>query len=88
MEQNEQKVEGWKDVIISPDLPMTALFQILNILNQRVAQIEDIVKINYEGQTISLTEMIALEAEKEMKRQQELNQKQEQQQEQAEQKAE
>lgn len=86
MEQNEQKtLDGWKDVVITADMPLMALIQMMNVLNQRLAQVEDIVKINYEGQMISLTELYAIQAEQEKARQEEELKKQ---QEQAEQKAE
>ena len=66
-----QEAQGWKDVVFTTDMPLNVLIHAMNVINQRVCQLEDIVKINYEGQTISVTEMIALEVAKEQQRLQE-----------------
>ena len=44
-EQTEKKVQGWKDVVITPDMPLTAIVQFLNVLNQRLCTIEDNLNI-------------------------------------------
>ena len=40
--QNQTQIpQGWKDVNIVPDMPLTAMVQFLNILNQRLCAVED-----------------------------------------------
>lgn len=59
----ENKVQGWKDVQITPDMPLTVLVHFLNVLNQRLVTIEDNLKIGDK----SLTQIYAEQAEKERK---------------------
>lgn len=59
----ENKVQGWKDVQITPDIPLTVLVHFLNVLNQRLVTIEDNLKIGDK----SLTQIYAEQAEKERK---------------------
>ena len=68
--QGQPQPQGWKDAVITPNDPAIALYQFINVLNQRIAQLEDIVKMNYNGQTISVTEYIAIKTEEEFKKQQ------------------
>ena len=64
-EQTEQKQEpeqnapqGWKDVVITPDMPLAAIVHFLNILNQRLCNIEDHLVVTQEdGTQLSLTEI-------------------------------
>lgn len=59
----EKKVNTWGDVTISPDMPLSALVNFLNILNQRLFAIEDNYKVTVDGETISLTELYKRQAE-------------------------
>lgn len=76
--QGQSQPQGWKNAVITPNDPAIVLYQFINVLNQRVAQLEDIVKMNYNGQTISVTEYIAIRTEEEFKKQQEQAKAQEQ----------
>lgn len=71
MENTENKVpQGWRDVQIVPDMPLSALVNFLNVLNQRLCALEDIVTVPGEdGKAISLTDLYALQAEAAMKTQ-------------------
>lgn len=61
MEQREP--QGWKDVVINPDMPLSALVQFLNILNQRLCGLEDNVTVEVaEGNRLSITEVYRLQA--------------------------
>lgn len=63
-EQTENKVQGWKDVVITPDMPLTAIVQFLNILNQRLCTIEDNLSIEMQnGEKLSITEIYRIQAE-------------------------
>ena len=65
-EQTEKKVQGWKDVIITPDMPLTAIVQFLNVLNQRLCTIEDNLTIEMQnGEKLSITEIYRIQAEQE-----------------------
>lgn len=62
----EQKVQGWKDVVITPDMPLTAIVQFLNILNQRLCTIEDNLSVEMPtGEKLSITEIYRLQTEQE-----------------------
>ena len=64
--QNAQP-QGWKDVQITPDMPLSMIVGFMNILNQRLATIENIVTVpDVDGKPISLTEVYAKQAEAEM----------------------
>ena len=65
-EQTEKKVQGWKDVVITPDMPLTAIVQFLNVLNQRLCTIEDNLSIEMQnGEKLSITEIYRIQAEQE-----------------------
>lgn len=55
--------EGWKDVVLHPDMPLSALVHFLNILNQRLVEVEDIVTTTVNDQEVTLTEKQKLLAE-------------------------
>jgi len=57
----EKQIRGWKDVQITPDMPLSAIVHFANILNQRLVTVEDILKV--DGKT--LTEIYAEQAEQE-----------------------
>ena len=65
-EQKEKKVQGWKDVVITPDMPLTAIVQFLNVLNQRLCTIEDNLTVEMQnGEKLSITEIYRIQAEQE-----------------------
>ena len=35
-QEQPKQAQGWRDVTITPDMPLTAIVQFLNILNQRL----------------------------------------------------
>lgn len=70
-QEQPQDWKGWEGIVFSPDMPVNVLIHTLNIFNQRLCQLEDLIKINYEGKTISVTEKMAIDVEKEMKKAQE-----------------
>ena len=73
--QTPQVPQGWKDVNIVPDMPLTAKVQFLNILNQRLCSVEDNTFIkDDQGNMISLTKLYAIQAEEEMRAQMEAQQ--------------
>ena len=68
MEQNQP--QGWKDVVITPDMPLAALVQFFNVLNQRLCTIEDNTFVEMPtGEKLSITQIYALQAEEEQKAQ-------------------
>lgn len=70
VEQNQP--QGWKDVVITPDMPLAAIVQFLNVLNQRLCTVEDNLMVEMPtGEKISITQAYALQAEAEQKAQEE-----------------
>ena len=64
--QNAQP-QGWKDVQITPDMSLSMIVGFMNVLNQRLATIENIVTVpDADGKPISLTELYAKRVEAEM----------------------
>jgi hypothetical protein len=73
--QTPQVPQSWKDVTIVPDMPLSAMVQFLNILNQRLCTVEDNTFIkDDQGNMISLTKLYAIQAEEEMRAQMEAQQ--------------
>ena len=66
MNNNETRIQGWKDVVLDGNSPLGMLIDFLNVLNSRLVAIEDNTFIDYEGEKISLTEMYKREAEAEL----------------------
>lgn len=67
--QTPQVPQGWKDINIVSDMPLTALVQFLNILNQRLCAVEDNTFIkDDQGNMISLTRLYAIQAAEEAER--------------------
>ena len=63
-EQTKKKVQGWKDVVITPDMPLTAIVQFLNVLNQRLCTIEDNLSVEMQnGEKLSITEIYRIQSE-------------------------
>ena len=68
--EQKQQIQGWKDVQLTSSMPVDALVQFLNILNQRLVAIEDRVMIDGpDGQPISLTKAYEIQTKAEMDRQ-------------------
>lgn len=60
LEQNLEngKQGAWNQVMISPDLPLIAIVDFLNVLNQRLANIENLIQVPDEhGDMHSITEL-------------------------------
>lgn len=69
MNQNVQP-QGWKDVEITPDMPLSVIVDFMNVLNQRLATVENIVSVPADdGKMISLTDYYAKQAEAEQAKQ-------------------
>ena len=63
-EQNKQTSQGWKDVQLTPDMSASMLIDFLNVLNQRLVNLEDIIKITAEdGRKMTLTEYYNLQVQ-------------------------
>lgn len=70
--QTPQLPQGWADVQIVPDMPLSALIQFLNILNGRLCAVENETFVkDDQGNMISLTKLYAIQAEEEMRAQME-----------------
>lgn len=61
----QKKIQGWADVQLSPDMPVSVLVNFLNVLNQRLAAIENQVVVDFEGSKKTLTEVYAIQSERE-----------------------
>ena len=61
----ERKIQSWKDVQLTPDMPLTVLVNFLNVLNQRLAAVEDQVVVDFEGAKRTLSEVYAIQSERE-----------------------
>lgn len=61
----EKKIQSWKDVQLTPDMPLTVLVNFLNVLNQRLAAVEDQVVVDFEGAKRTLSEVYAIQSERE-----------------------
>ena len=69
--QEQKQPQGWKDVVITPDMPLAALVQFFNVLNQRLCTIEDSTLIEMpNGEKLSITEIYALQAQQEQEQNQ------------------
>ena len=66
MNQNVQP-QGWKDVQITPDMASSMIVGFMNVLNQRLATVENIVSVpTDDGKMVSLTDYYAEQAAAEM----------------------
>ena len=61
----QKKIQGWRDVQITLDMPLPVLVNFLNVLNQRLATIEDQVVVDFEGSKKTLTEVYKIQSERE-----------------------
>lgn len=50
MEENKKDI-GWREVYVSPDMPIGFFLQFINVLNERLCNLEDITKI--DGKTLT-----------------------------------
>ncbi len=69
MENNNNNVEmkkGWAGVVLTPDVPLSVAINFLNSLNQRLVAIEDNIKVDVNGQEMSLTDFYIQQAEEEL----------------------
>ena len=70
--QEQKQPQGWRDVVITQEMPLAAIVQFFNVLNQRLCTIEDstfVVMAN--GEKLSITQIYALQAQQEEKAKQE-----------------
>ena len=75
--QEQRQPQGWRDVVITPDMPLTAIVQFFNVLNQRLCTIEDNLKVEMPtGEQLSISEVYRIQAEQEQKAQEEQSQEQ------------
>ena len=55
-EINEIKEKGWKSVVIDERQPLGAVIDFFNILNQRLAFVEDMVHFNNNGKDMTISQ--------------------------------
>lgn len=68
--QEQKQPQGWKDVVITPDMPLAAIVQFFNVLNQRLCTIEDNLKVEMPtGEQLSISEVYRIQAEQEQQEQ-------------------
>lgn len=73
--QEQRQPQGWRDVVITPDMPLAAIVQFFNVLNQRLCTIEDNLKVEMPtGEQLSISEIYRIQAEQEQKAQEEQTQ--------------
>jgi hypothetical protein len=69
-QEQPNQPQGWKDVVITPDMPLGAIVQFFNILNQRLCTIEDNLLVEMPtGEKLSITQVYALQDEAERQEQ-------------------
>ena len=62
--QKENYVPGWKDARITVEMPLHMIVDFLNILNNRLCFLEDSIRLaDNEGNTMSVTEFYAMQAQ-------------------------
>ena len=62
--QSENYVPGWKDAKITIEMPLHMIVDFLNILNNRLCFLEDSIRLaDNEGNTMSVTEFYAMQAQ-------------------------
>lgn len=68
--QEQKQPQGWRDVVITPDMPLAAIVQFFNVLNQRLCTIEDNLKVEMaNGEKLSISEVYRIQAEQEQQAQ-------------------
>lgn len=65
MEQNQTpKIPGWADIMITDEIPLKNVVEFLNVLNQRLALVEDNVFIKEpDGSMVNLTKHYQIQSE-------------------------
>lgn len=66
MEQQNQtpKIPGWADIMITDEIPVKNVLEFFNVLNQRLATVEDNVFIKEpDGSMVSLTKHYQIQSE-------------------------
>lgn len=62
--ESEKYIPGWKDARITVEMPLHMIVDFLNILNNRLCFLEDSIRLlDANGNTMSVTEFYALQAE-------------------------
>lgn len=55
---NETQGMSWSETVLTPDLPLIALVDFLNVLNQRLCNLENLIAIeDKDGQHRSISEI-------------------------------
>ena len=66
-ENRQSMPQGWRDVQIVPDMPLSALVNFFNVLNQRLCAVEDLVTVQGpDNKPMNLTDLYAYQAEQAM----------------------
>ncbi len=65
MEQNQTpKIPGWADIMITDEIPMKNILEFFNVLNQRLATVENNVFIKEaDGSMVNLTKHYQIQSE-------------------------
>lgn len=62
-QMQEKQINGWKDVQITENMPLNVIVNFMNVLNQRLCEIENVVTVaGPNGKMISLTDLYAIQA--------------------------
>lgn len=57
-QNNEKQTISWSEAVLTPDLPLAALVDFLNVLNQRLCNVENIITIeDKDGKHRSISEI-------------------------------
>ena len=68
----QEQITGWGQVVITPDMPLGAIIHFMNVLNGRLATLENLVSLTLpNGEVVTLTELYRRQAEEEQKNRQE-----------------
>ena len=68
--QEQNQPQGWRDVVITQEMPLAAIVQFFNVLNQRLCTIEDNLKVEMPtGEQLSISEVYRIQAEQEQQAQ-------------------
>lgn len=59
----EKRPQGWADVQITPEMPLVVLVNFMNVLNQRLVQVENVTQIPNGNHMITLTEFYRIQSE-------------------------
>jgi len=73
----EKRPQGWADVQITPEMPLVVLVNFMNVLNQRLVQVENVTQIPNGNHMITLTEFYRIQSEEAQKAQEKEESKEE-----------